>query len=255
MWKQHAVFVAAEGEHFDDRPVASATQAGPTNSVRILRGGGGVHLQPSSHVDAAASLGVVEDRRLGRVESGLGLWTNALLRDWETGGYVHSGDLHYSRESPSHHENLDLSGQYDVFREFYPGNTNRAQVQASLIQRDIYMDQSGTLSKREDRRLAIDDALTYRVSRSLDARLAGDVLHDVTEQSQVAEERSRLEENQGGIQFTGTARQGDWTVQSDLGLRLITQTIREDVLRGSKTDLFFSSNGPVTEKMRGGLRL
>jgi hypothetical protein len=271
------IWVAAEGEHFDDRPVASAPArfrlrelqpnspllpeveaalfSGAINSVRILRGGGGVSVLPVPMLHVNAGVGLVEDKRLGRRERGLGAWTSAQLEPWNAGGYLHSGELEYNRETPANHQNLDLSGHYQIFREFYPGNSNRADVNAAVIQRDIYLDQSGTLSKREDRRLRVVDVLDYRVSSRANVQLSGDVLHDVTEQSQVDEARSRLEENQAGFQLNGVVARGRWNTQGQLGLRLITQTIRADVLQGSKADMAMAAGGPLGTLADAALRL
>lgn len=260
-------WIASEGEHFDDRPTGSAAaqfrmlelqpnspllpeQAlsfvrSSINSVRILRGGGGVMLRPIEKLSTYLGAGVVEDKRLGRVERGLGTWAQAKLDEWKAGGYLHSGQLGFNRETPTHHQNMDLNGRYSLFREFYPGNSNRASAAAALVTRDIYLDQSDVLSKREDRRIEVEDVLDYRINPRSSLQLAGDLLHDVTEQSQVEEARSRLEENQAGLRAQANNRLGKWSTHGQLGLRLITQTIREDVLQGSKADIALSALGPV----------
>lgn len=255
LWKSYGIFTAAEGEHFEERAVGSAARGAANSLTRILRGGAGVHSTLGKYADAAASIGAVEDRRLEHVNRGLGTWARAALNNWNSGGYVQNANLAVDRETPGNLSNLDLSGHYDVFREFYPGNSNRTNLDASLKGRDFNLAQSDLLTRREDRKLAITDVLNYRVSNAADMELSGDISHDVTDVSQVNAASSRLEENQAGLQAQGVTNYRRWSLESKIGLRLVTQNIEDDILRGSRADWTLGAKGALHRKSSGSIAL
>jgi len=155
------LWLAAQGEHFDDRPFGSSAASSPSfqippanpsleaspfmsaqdvSAVRILRGGGGVSVNPWAPLRVDAGVGSVQDRRIGSVRSGLGVWSHAVVDHWNTGGYDQTFALDFNRETPREHANEDLSGHYGIFREFFPGNSNRGEITAGTLSRDVYLD-------------------------------------------------------------------------------------------------------------------
>jgi hypothetical protein len=271
------LWVGAEGEHYDDRPKqrrrepTTAADLQPreveiaaesthdiltaASAVRILRGGGGLLVRPYDGIRATVGAGAVEDRRIGHVQHGWGLWSSLAADTIETGGYVQSAALEYNRETPHRHKNTDLIGSYSVFREFFPGNSNRAEASGSLLSRDIYFDASDRLSHRTDEHWQLRDMLEYQVQRHISAQLNGEIKHDRTTQSGGGSGDTELEDNETGFgaRLDGTTR--GYSGYSGIDIRQATQTIRGDVLQGLKTDLLLGGAAPMPLASRLQLRL
>jgi hypothetical protein len=247
-------WMAAAGEHLDDRPFgksrAGAVSTGldtlvstvyvpmqSTTAVRILRGGVGLAYHPWLPLTMHAALGPVQDKRIAQVHSGLGLWTHSELNHWNLAGYDQSLELDYGRETPRNHNSEDLSGRYELFREFYAGNTNRTQISGTSLGRDVYFDATGEVARRKERNFAVRDALTYGVAKNVRAEFSGELTHKKTEQSQHNVTASSLEENQVGFEATLAARHRGLSGEMQMAVRTVTQTVRGDILQGQKTDL------------------
>ncbi len=239
---------AASGEHFDDRPKSTASLSSSPDgqtvfmpqaatSVHILRGGGGASLYPWKPLTVDVGIGGVQDQRLSRIEGGFGFWSRADLEHWELAGYDQSLALQYNMETPLHHENSDLIARYENFREFYPGNTNRAEASASVLSRDISLAAAGQLSRRTDQKFAVRDALTYSLQNGVRVEMSGDIVSENTEQELSGETTSSLKENQAGFSTAFIAGDAKRSGTFSIGLRSVTQTIRGEILQGKKTDL------------------
>ncbi|MBI5058426.1 hypothetical protein HZB60_01450 [candidate division KSB1 bacterium] len=270
-------WVGAEGEHFDDRPKRTHSKPGDkadlqprdagivteplkliqtaASAVRILRGGGGIVLTPLRGVRATVGSGAVEDRRIARVENGLGVWSSMRADSIMIGGYEQHASAEYNRETPRNHANTDLMGRYQVYREFFPGNSNRADAAGTLYRRDIYLDASDLLSRRKDEHYEIRDVLNYQVHRLLDAEFSGEIEHDRTTQAGAGSADFKLEENQTGFGAKLAARSSDYAGTLGIDLRQVTQTIRGEVLQGLKTDLLLNGSAPAPLSSRLRLRL
>ncbi len=252
------IWGAASGEHFDDRPSrnVSVTRAkaplnpsspdfgidnifspATTSSVHILRGGGGATANVWKPLTLNAGIGGVQDRRMERIEGGLGFWSRAELEHWDLSGYDQSLLLEYNRETPRRHENSDLIARYENFREFFPGNTNRANASASILTRDVYLTATSQLTRRTEKKFFVSDALTYDLQKGVRVEMTGDLSSESTVQGQIGGTSSSLEENQAGF-TTGISAGGEMSnALLTIGLRSVTQTIRGEILQGRKSDL------------------
>ncbi len=269
------VWLAAAGEHFDDRPYnvkpraqipVDVTPGSPEietavprpqeiSAVRILRGGAGLSAHPWKPFKADAALGPVQDKRIGRVRSGLGLWTHANLDHWDLADWEQSLSVDYNRETPKNYRNEDLAAQYEVFREFFEGNSNRAQISYGTLWRDIVLDATGRAARRQERHYAVRDILTYSVLSGVRVEMTGEILNKRTEQSQPGLPVSSLEEDQAGFAAALQGRRGRTTGEMQLGVRSVTQTIRGDILQGHKTDMAVAGRTPFVGHSMLGLRL
>jgi hypothetical protein len=265
-------WLAATGEHLDDRPYGSPRPtsgsqtadsgasavfipAQSTTAVRILRGGGGLTLNAWKPLTINAAVGPVQDRRISQVHSGLGVWSKAEINHWNLAGYDQSLDLEYGRETPRNHNSEDLSGRYELYREFYAGNTNRTQISGSSLGRDVFFDATGEVARRRERRFEVRDALTYGVTKAVKVQFSGELTHQKTEQSQQNSTVSSLEENQVGFESAIEARQGRLDSELQMAIRTITQTVRGDILQGHKTDLALQSRADLPGNSKAALRL
>lgn len=259
MMSKADLWMAASGEHFDDRPYNLPPRRDPqrelsprtpeletssplfdsraATAVRILRAAGGVTARPWSPLTVHAGAGPVQDRRIGSLRSGFGLWTDANIEDWEIAGYEQSLSLEYNRETPRDHRNEDVTGKYTLFREFFKGNSNRAEIAGGWLGRDVYLDATGRTARREERHYAIRDLLTYGVTEGVRVAMTGEILHKRTEQTQLQAVSTALEENQAGFRASLDAERGSVVGRVELGLRNVSQTIRGEILQGRKTDL------------------
>jgi len=255
------MWLAASGEHFDDRPYGNEKAASVSafsqsiSSVRILRGGGGISAAPWQPLNVNVGAGSVQDRRIGRIRSGLGLWTRAAIDRWNLAGYDQSLTLEYNRETPRDYNNEDLSGRYEIFREFFEGNSNRASLWAGSVERDIYLDAVGQVSRREEQKWGVRDVLTYGIIRGMRVEMAGELLHQKIEQSQADVSASSLEENQAGFSGGLEAEYKRSSADLRLGMRSVTQTIRGDILQGRTTDLSIQGRTSFRDKSTLALRL
>lgn len=274
--RQWELWAGASGEHFDDRPMdhpfaTTVVDLMPRHpdlalseavlssqnvlSVRILRGGAGFRTSPWSPLTASVGLGAVEDKRIGRIRSGFGAWTSAAIERWNLSGYDQSVSVTYNRETPRDHTNEDLSGRYELYREFSEGNSNRFTMSGSSLQRDIYFDASGLTARREERNWAFRDVLTYGITRGVRTEVSGEILHQMTEQGQADLSTTSLEENQAGFAGSVIAQRGRAEAELSIGTRAVTQTVRDDILQGRKTDLSLQGKTPLLWRSMLSMRL
>lgn len=261
LWQWTNLWLAASGEHLDDRPynlphrglsavdlfpnthaynseaVSSPSQS--VSAVRILRGGVGLSVSPWKPLKADAAVGPVQDRRIGGMSSGVGMWTHLAVENWNLAGYDQSLALQYDRETPRNHNSEDLKAHYEVYRQFFEGNTDRAEVSFNTLGQDVYLDALGRSGRRIEQGYAARNVLTYGVTRGVNVEMGGDVAHEKTEQRQMDVAASSLEENQAGFTSAVQAKYKQASGELQLGVRSITQTIRGDILQGHKTDLAF----------------
>jgi hypothetical protein len=253
------IWAAGSGEHFEDRPTGSAAPA-PTfldsaspspqlgtqevvfspasaNSVHILRGGGGVTSTLWRPLTLNAGAGAVQDRRMGHVEGGLGLWTRADVNHLVASGYDQTFSFEYNRETPRRHENSDVIAHYENFREFFPGNANRAQASASILARDVYLSASSQLTRRTETEYSARDDLSYDLRKNVRVEMGGELIRKSTDQEQVGGETSSLTENQAAF-LTEIAAGGEKSnARISIGLRSVRQTIRGEILQGKKGEM------------------
>jgi hypothetical protein len=240
------IWGASSGEHFDDRPSGkNAPAAAAATSVHILRGGGGTVVNPWRPLSVDVGVGGVQDWRMERVEGGLGVWTRADIEDWDLAGYVQDLTLQYNRETPKNHENSDLIARYQNFREFFPGNANRAEASVSDLSRDISLNASGQVSRRVEKRYTVRDVLTYDVRKMVRVEMAGDLLTESVVQEQSGGGESSLKENQAGFTAGVTAGNDVTNASLELGLRSVNQTIRGEILQGHKADMSVRGRAPL----------
>jgi hypothetical protein len=258
-----AIWLAGSGEHFDDRPFGNAEgksrdwTAVPNsplfadhfslqsaNVVRLLRGAAGASVHPWKPLTADVGIGPMQDKRIGSNRSGIGIWSRAGVEGWNVSGYDQTFSVLYNRETPTHHTNEDIGANYRVFREFYPGQTNLAEISAGKLERDVFLDPARTAHRLEQNVLVRDD-LVYGLTQNVTVNMTGDLQHQKTQQSLAGAITSALEENQAGIQCGLEARQGGAIGEILIGTRTVTQTIRGDVLQGRKTDLSLSGRLPM----------
>ena len=260
-------WMAASGEHFDDRPTnpppprrttlevtprSPGIESSPVflasqgvSAVRILRGGAGIRSHPWRPLTLYAAAGQVEDRRIGRLRSGLGVWSGASLEHWNLSGYEQSLSLAYNRETPRDQTNEDFAGRYEFYREFFAGNSNRTVFSLSTIRRDVYFDATGQSARREEQSWSARDVLSYNVAGGVRTEVTGEIQHRLTEQGQMDRSTSSLEENQAGFSGSLQARRGQAEAVLTMGLRSATQTVRGDILQGRKTDLALEGRAPL----------
>ena len=270
-------WIAARGEHFDDRPIKSAspipsgfevTPKSPSvfasssffssqniSSVRILRGGGGIRIHPWRPFTMNTAAGSVEDKRIGRTRSGFGLWTRADVDRWSLSGYDQSLSLSYNRETPHDQTNEDIAGSYALYREFSEGNSNRTTLSGSFLTRDVYFDATGQVAQRTERRWGIRDVLSYKMTEGVRAEVSGEILHELTEQDQADRSTSSLEQNQAGFSAVVQGRHGKKEAELTAGMRSVTQTVRGDILQGRKTDVMLQGRTPLPGRSTLALRL
>lgn len=277
VWRATELWMAARGEHFDDRPTTPApviwnefnvtpeNPAVPTSSpsfssrsissVRILRGGAGIRVHPWRPLTMSAAAGSVEDRRIGRTRTGFGVWTRAAVDHWNLSGYDQSLSLDYNRETPRDQTNEDITGRYDLYREFSEGNSNRTILSGSFLTRDVYFDATGQVAQRKERRWGVRDILSYEVMEGVRAEVGGEILHELTEQDQMDRSTSSLEENQAGFSASMQGRRGKVETELTAGMRSVTQTVRGDILQGRKTDVMLQGRMPLPDRSMIALRL
>ena len=236
MTQPFTIWGAASGEHFDDRPTKTSAVSSAT-SVHILRGGGGVTTTPWKPLTFDVGVGGVQDRRIGRIEGGFGIWSRADLEHWDLAGYDQTLSLRYNRETPKRHENSDIIARYENYREFFPGNSNRAEATASVLSRDVYLDLTGQLSRRTEEKYDVRDVLTYDLRKGMRVEMTGDLLKQSTEQEQSGGTTTSLKETQAGFATALAAGNAKANALVSIGLRTVTQTIRGEILQGKKSDL------------------
>lgn len=268
---------AGYGEHFDDRPVLrrssapveadllpsdpyveAAVQYGSSetaNAIRVLRGGAGLSYTPIPALSIHSGTGIVDDRRIGQHEAGLGIWSTAELDQWMTGGFQHDGALEFKRESPENHYSLDLTGNYKLFREFFPGNTNRAEVSGGLIERDVYRGPTLPPSRRREQEFLFRDELEYEIAEGVSAVMTGDFQREMTDLGGDGETNSELEEQQTGIAMALKGAYRKSSGQASLSIRSVSQTIRGEILNGRKTEASLLGATVLPDKSNLGLRL
>ena len=248
------IWGAGYGEHFDDRPIgqqAAATvdanllpqspnigfsnmlmSGESTTSNRILRGGAGLSYQPIEALSIHSGAGLVDDKRIGEHEAGLGFWSAVELDEWMTAGYVHNGSLKLKRESPPNHYSLDLTGDYELYREFFPGNTNRAQITAGMIERDVYRGPTIPASRRSERQVLLRDDLEYEIADQVSVSMSGDFQRETTDLGGEGGSGSDLEEQQTGV---SVALKGAYRKSAATGLHVgalrFTDDSRRDIER------------------------
>lgn len=275
--KPVALWLAASGEHFDDRPFnrppppvpmlenpARSPQlaANPgfhsafsVNAVRLLRAGVGASVRPWTPLGVDLGAGPVQDRRIGRLRNGMGVWSRATVDDWSPGGFDQSLDFGYNRESPKESDNEDLTARYTVFRQFFEGNSNRTEIAASLVSRDIFIASTGDVARRTERNYVVRDVLTYGIMEGVRAEMSGDVLRSKTEQSQPRTPVSSLEENQAGFSTALEVQRGRTAGRLHMGVKTVTQTIRGDILQGRKADLTLRARTMLPDRSHAAIRL
>jgi hypothetical protein len=258
-WKPWLAFwLATQGEFFDERAPGSSKIASPPlksfpakwelqtpsivsssvspTTIRILRGGGGLRLQPLSHTELVTAAGVLEDRRFGLATSGP-LWeTGAQVVDWDISGYVQDLNLQAESETPGAQHNRDLQGRYEVQREFSPGTSNDAEVSASEIHHSYFLDAAGRLANREERNTHFADQLTYAIRPDLGFNLSGELGNMKTEISQ-GDRKSSLEESRANFNASLMRRANRFSGTAGIGMQSMTQTIDGDILQGRQTNL------------------
>lgn len=271
-----ALWFAASGEHFDDRPRRTASRPLPsreltprspqltqsplsslsqaTTAVRILRSAAGVTATPWSPLALRVGAGPMEDRRIGSVRSGMGIWSDARVSHWELSGFDQSLALGYNRETPRDHRNEDLSARYSLFRDFDEENSNRTEISAGWIGRDLDLSSVGKTARREERRYAIRDVFTFGVTRGVRVELSGDLLGEKTEQTQPGVASASLEENQAGFQTGLDLERGRTVGRIEMGIRGVSQTIRGEILQGRKTHLTAQFRVPAPWRSQAALR-
>ena len=270
------VWIAVSGEHFDDRPRRVARSLAPphdltprspelqespllslsqaTTAVRILRSAAGVTARPWSPLALSVGAGPMEDRRIGSVRSGMGVWSDARVEHWELSGFDQSLALGYNRETPRDHRNEDLAGRYSIFREFFQGNSNRTELSDGWIGRDVYLTPVGKTARRDERRYAIRDVFAFGVTRGVRVDLIGEILHEKTEQTQPGIASASLEENQAGFQTGLDVERGRAVGRIEMGIRGVSQTIRGEILQGRKTNLATQFRVPAPWRSQAALR-
>ncbi len=271
------IWAAASGEHFDDRPfntrvsgsinrdltprspdiqfTSSVFAAQSATAVRILRGGGGLSAALWEPLEVTVGAGSIQDRRIGSMRSGVGLWSNAAVEQWQLGDWEQDFKLSYNRETPRDHRNEDVSGRYVLYREFFKGTTNRTELGGGWLGRDLYLDAVGSHARREEQNYAFRDILNYGISNAVSMEVIGEVLHERTEQSQPGAKATSLEENQAGFSAALDAQRGRKTGRIEMGIRNVTQTIRGDILQGRKTDLAVQGRLPMPVQSSLAMRL
>jgi hypothetical protein len=269
-WKPWlGVWAATQGEFFDERAPSSQRTASPSlenfpenwelqtpsivsssvspTTIRILRGGGGLRLQPLSHMELVTAAGVLEDRRFGLATSGP-LWeAGAQVADWDISGYVQNLSLQAESETPGAQHNRDLQGHYEVQRDFSPGTSNDAEVSVSEIHHSYFLDAAGRLANREERDTHFADRLTYAIRPDLGFNLSGELGNAKTEISQ-GQRKSSLEESRAAYDASLMRRANRFSGTIGIGMQSMTQTIDGDILQGRqmnlRLDAGFQPNAP-----------
>lgn len=255
-------WLAASGEHFDDRPdeksparffrsdllpqdpmLGSGSTYLPSSRasvIRILRGGAGISRRFLDKVNFSVGGGAVEDRRIGQREMGEAVWAEADVGQWNLGGYDQRVRLEYNRENPSRRKSSDFKADYRNFREFHPGNSNRMEAWLRILERDVTRDPTGSTSRRTERRIGARDNLKYGVAEGIRVEMTGEIVHESTDLGESGTESSSLEENQAGFSSAMHAEMGAASGSVSAGIRSVSQTIRAEILQGLKADLSLS---------------
>ncbi|MBU1935960.1 hypothetical protein KKG05_01050, partial [bacterium] len=229
------LWLSTQGELFDERATTPSAMISPA-TIRVLRGGGGAVYEPIPHLELVAGAGAIEDRRFGHITSGP-LWEAAgKLRDWNNSGYIHNFDLKTEWENPGSYRNRDLQARYDVRREFSPGTTGRAELEAMEIRRSYFMDERDLLAARKERRARFHNGFTYAIRDDLSAEFEGELLNTKTEIEQGASESS-LEEARAALETGLVRRTRRFAGRFGVGVNSVSQTIDGDILQGRKTNL------------------
>ncbi len=257
-----AFWLATEGELFDERTPGSPKMALPPlenlpqrwqvqrlptisssvspTTIRILRGGGGLRVEPLHCTELVTAAGLLEDRRFGLRTSGT-LWEAAAnVENWNTGGYVHNLNLQTQSENPGAQHNRDLHGRYEVRRDFSPGTSNDAEISASELHRGYFLDAAGRLATRKERNAHFADRLTYAIRPELGFNLSGELGNMKTEIAQ-GERKSSLEESRAAFDAALVRRANRFCGTMGIGMQSVTQTIDGDILQGRQTNLRFDA--------------
>ncbi|MBU1636654.1 hypothetical protein KKC97_03210 [bacterium] len=268
---------AGYGEHFDDRPltkggnpliaaelypkdpfVETATRISSSetaNATRVLRGGAGLSYTPMQPLSIHTGTGIVDDKRIGQHEAGLGVWSAVDLEQWMTGGFLHDGSLIFKRESPENHYSLDLTGNYELFREFFPGNTNRAELSGGIIERDVYRGALLPASRRSEQQFLFRDELEYEIADRVSVSMSGDFQRETTDLGGEGVSGADLEEQQNGLAVSLKGAYRKSAGQASLSIRSVSQTIRGEILNGRKTEAAFLGSTMLPDHSNLGLRL
>ncbi len=247
-------WVATQGERFEDRNLGEGSPGSDTR-IQIMRAGSGVRTEALKRLKVRAAAGVVEDRRSDVTEHGLGVWTESALDDWNIGGYVQDTRLAYERETPKNHSGSIVAGSYLNTREYSPGNSNEASVSGSRIARDIFLEQTNSLSRRMDHHLEVRDILSYSAGSPLSVRLVGELVRNKTDQIPNSGPAITLEDNQAGFSASTETVYRRATMSLSAEFRTVTQTIRGDILQGNKTILGWAGSLRLPDKSTARLRL
>ena len=268
---------AGRGEHFDDRPIFRRTNpvvradllpkspfvetsdimasTESATATRVLRGGAGVSYRPAQALSFHSGAGLVDDKRIGQHEAGFGTWSTVELDQWMTGGYIHNGSLDFKQESPTNHYSLDLTGKYELFREFFPGNSNRTRLSAGIIERDVYRGSLMPASRRREKHIVVRDNLKYEIADKVSVSMSGDFQRETTDLGGDSGSGSDLEEQQAGISVSLNGRYRGSAGRVSVSVRSVSQTIRGEILNGRKTEASFLGSTVLPDRSSLGLRL
>ncbi len=240
------LWLSTRGELFDERAATPSALISPA-TIRVLRGGGGAVYEPIPHLELIAGGGVIEDRRFGHVISGP-LWETAgRLAGWDVSGYVQDIAFKTEWENPGSYRNRDLQARYDVRREFSPGTTGRAELEALEIRRSYFTNERDLLATRKERRARFNNGFTYAIRDDLRAEFNGELFNTKTEIEQGAN-KSSLEEARAVFKTGLVRRTRRFAARFGVGVSSVSQTIDGDILQGRKTNLSLTAGFQPTSR-------
>ena len=240
------LWLSTQGELFDERAATPSASISPA-TIRVLRGGGGAVYKPIPRLEFVAGGGVIEDRRFGHVISGP-LWETAgRLAGWNVSGYVQDIAFKTEWENPGNYRNRDLQARYDVRREFSPGTTGRAQLDAMEVRRSYFLNAGDILATRKERRTRFSNGFTYAIRDDLSAEFEGELFNTKTEIER-GESESSLEEARAAFETRLVRRTRRFAGRFGVGVSSVSQTIDGDILQGRKTNLSLTAGFQPTAR-------
>jgi hypothetical protein len=121
------------------------------------------------------SVGPKQDSRFGRTDDGLSCSAGIQIPRLEAAGYLLDGSMSWDREDLTRRKNGDTDIELGVHRIFEEGAADTLRYTVSRQRRDYYISPAGDVEDRSENGQALTNALNYRISRPLAARISGSI--------------------------------------------------------------------------------
>jgi hypothetical protein len=118
-------------------------------------------------------LGVIEDQRYERKDSGIQYQFGMNAPHFDLDEYINTFNMTYEMEDLEKRKNTTFTISYLVNRQFQPGTSDSLRLTSNQMRRDYYVSASGEIESREEKSQTAENSLIYRISNGLFCRIHG----------------------------------------------------------------------------------